>query len=128
MMAFPLAPVAYAEGKPGNVLIFNGSRTRPGNGSKDPSGPNSFIGCAGRGQRDPGQRAGESVGNPADIDRRPVARQCGSGYSTWPCRQGNHGAWGTGPRFPGRRDGGVAAAGTGYRPGVYSAGLSTHPR
>src|SRR5271157_1258912 len=97
MTAFPRAPVAFAEGKPGNVLLYDCSRTRPGNGSKDPSRPDSFIGRAGRGQGNPSQGAGETVGHPADLHRRPVARQCGPGYAAGPNRQGNHGTWRTGP-------------------------------
>src|ERR1017187_11033299 len=99
MTAFPRAPVAYAEGKPGNVFIYDCSRTGPGIGSKDSSRPNSFIGRAGRGQGNPGQRTGQTVGYPADFDRRIVARQCGPGHSAGPGSQGDHEPGGTGSRF-----------------------------
>ena len=45
--------------------------------------PDSFVGRAGRGQRNPGQGTGEAVGNPADLDRRPAARQRVPGYRSW---------------------------------------------
>src|SRR4051794_30084727 len=96
MTAFPRAPVAFAEGKPGNVFICNRSRTGPGYGSKDPTRPDSFVGRAWRGEGNSGQRTGEIVGNPTDFNRRPVARQCGSGYSTGPSSQRDHGPRGTG--------------------------------
>src|ERR1035438_10502466 len=50
MTAFPRAPVAYAEGKPGNVFIYDCSRTGPGIGSKDSSRPNSLLGAPGVGK------------------------------------------------------------------------------
>ena len=50
MTAFPRAPVAYAEGKPGNVFICNCSRTGPGNGSKTVPGPILLLGAPGVGK------------------------------------------------------------------------------
>jgi adenylate kinase len=50
MTAFPLAPVAYAEGKPGNVFIYDRSRTGPGNGSKTVPGPILLLGAPGVGK------------------------------------------------------------------------------
>ena len=50
MTAFPLAPVAYAEGKPGNVFFYDRSRTGPGNGSKTVPGPILLLGAPGVGK------------------------------------------------------------------------------
>src|ERR1035438_2103919 len=105
MMAFPLVPVAYAEGKPGNVFFYDRSRAGPGNGFKTPTRPDSFAGGAGRGQGNPGQGTGEVMGHSADLDRGPAAGQRGSGNRAGQGGQGTDGARGTGARFAGERDG-----------------------
>ena len=50
MMAFPLAPVAYAEGKPGNVFIYDRSRKGRETGSKTVPGPILLLGAPGVGK------------------------------------------------------------------------------
>ena len=50
MTAFPRAPVAFAEGKPGNVFICNCSGTGPGDGSKTLPGPILLLGAPGVGK------------------------------------------------------------------------------
>ncbi len=50
MTAFPLAPVAYAEGKPGNVFFYIRSRTGPGTGRKTLPGPILLLGAPGVGK------------------------------------------------------------------------------
>ena len=52
MTAFPRAPVAFAEGKPGNVFVFcNASRKRPGNSvERLIPGPILLLGAPGVGK------------------------------------------------------------------------------
>src|ERR1700677_3133864 len=101
MMAFPLAPVVYAEGKPGNVFYCDRSRKGPGDGFKNRTRPDSFIGCARRGEGNAGQGTGEALGDSADFNGGPAARQRGQGNSAGKSGQGVDGARGTGARFAG---------------------------
>src|SRR6185437_4210307 len=111
MRAFPRVPVEYGEGKPGNVFVDFYCSERPGNGAADPSRPDSFAGSARRGEGNPGQGTGETLGDSADLYRRPFALSQSSGHTARPGGQGPDGAGRTGSGQPGQRDGrGPAAA------------------
>ena len=62
-----------------SVAKFSGKR--PGNGNEHRARPDSFVGRSRRGQGNPGQGTGQALGHPADLDRRPAARQCGPGHA-----------------------------------------------
>ncbi len=50
MMAFPLAPVAFAEGKPGNVFLCNRWKGAGRRSSKTVPGPILLLGAPGAGK------------------------------------------------------------------------------
>src|SRR5690348_6007791 len=105
MMASLRVPVAYAAGKPGNVIFDNPSKERPGDEKELRTRPNSFVGRAGSGQGNPGEGTGEAVGHSPDLNRRPAEGQRGSGDGSGAGRQGDHGTGRAGSRFPGGTDG-----------------------
>src|SRR5580658_7695083 len=112
MMAFPLAPVAYAEGKPGNVLFYDRSRTGPGSGfNKNRTWPDSFAGRSRLRQGNPVRSTGEAVEHSAYLDGRPAACQHGPGNGPGEGGPAVGEPRRAGARFAGQRDGGSPAQG-----------------
>jgi len=108
---FSRAPVAYAEGKPGNVFIEYRSRTGPGNGSEDHPGPILLMGAPGSGK---GTQAKEVV-KIWDIPQISTGTCCGGNVKQGtPLGKVAKRSWaeGTGPGFAGGRDGSCSPATT----------------
>jgi hypothetical protein len=128
MMAFPLAPVAFAEGKPGNVFFYVRSRTGPGRRVQRPFPARFFCWVRPAWAREPRPRNWSSSGT---FPRSPPATCCVPMWRreprTGPDGQGDHGARRAGARFPGQRDGRGAASQPDTAKGLHPGRLSADP-